>query len=123
MVHVIYDFLFRHMVVGLRCGCRGICHFGNLVIREFVVLSEVERGLLLGGKRMDGALQLSTELIAAVEPFVFFQCQHFGIGMYAHHAADMPIHGLHVGRHQLTESLLGMLAYGLDDFFVVDIHA
>lgn len=46
-----------------------------------------------------------------------------GIGMHAYHTADMPIHGLHISSHQLPESFLGMLAYGLDDFFVVDIHA
>jgi len=45
-----------------------------------------------------------------------------GIGMHAHHTADMPIHGLHISSHQLPEFFLGMLAYGQEDFFVVDIH-
>lgn len=81
MVHVIYDFLFRHMVVGLCCGCRGSRHLGNLFIREFVVVSEVERSLLFGGKRMDGLLQLNAELVAAVKPFVLLECQHLGRGI------------------------------------------
>ena len=45
-----------------------------------------------------------------------------GIGMHAHHTADMPIHGLHISSHQLPESFLGMLVYGQEYFFVVDIH-
>ena len=58
------------MIACLDAGRRGICDAGNLIEREFIVISQVERQLLLGWKRENRLLQFYRHLIIIVDVII-----------------------------------------------------
>ena len=54
------------MIACLDAGRRGICDAGNLFEREFIVISQVERQLLLGWKRENRLLQFYRHLVGII---------------------------------------------------------
>lgn len=58
------------MIACLDAGRRGICDAGDFVESEFIVISQVERQLLLGWKRENSLLQFHRHLIIIVDVII-----------------------------------------------------